>query len=104
MAVRLERFVKPPAEIATLLLSTDGGACLAFHLLPTVFHRFVPMFFPGIHAGSADRVDIDCPTDFVMPKDSGPEKKRQWIAPAESGVRRKPFQYFAKLISQLQSA
>ena len=81
MAVRLERFVKPPAEIAASLLSADGGACFAFHRLPSVCHRFVPMFFPGIHAGSADRVDIDCPTHFVMPKDSGPKKSANGLRP-----------------------
>jgi len=96
-AVALKRFVKPPAEIALSFSIFEGSPRFTSC-------RFVPTFFPNVHADSADRVDIGSAADFVMAEDSRAEKKRHRIASAEARVRRKCFQYSAKLISQLASA
>src|SRR5512147_390513 len=62
----LKRFIEPPAEIFSPLV-TDNLAFLAGASdLSRARHCFIPLLFPCIESNAADGIDVRRPSDFMV--------------------------------------
>ena len=93
LAVSLERFVKPPAEIFLLLFFRDQPALERRRSARGALHRFVPAELPLVESEAVDGINIRGAPDLVMAENPGLKENPHRLALAGSGLDGKPLEH-----------
>ena len=103
LAVSLERFVKPPAEILLLLFFRDQPALERRCSGRGALHRFVPAKLPLVESEAVDGINIRGAPDLVMAENPRLKENPHRLAFAGSGLDGEPLEHAMQFARKLRA-